>query len=217
MMYIKKCNQNKSANKQMIPETDANNEEISINDEENDFEELAFSNNNDEENIKESNIPSADTPNQFFNINLVGALPAFIMIFINFFQNIAGLSDSSTKILLKFINAIFVLFQSSFIPPSKLSNIKAKINADFAIKVLQKYVVCPECNCIYAYEDIMNGLVSYFSNMVFKPYNTLKIKCYAPLITKDSNTVIKPIKRYTYNSIKTTRLLYKNSLCVQSL
>ncbi|KAI7906476.1 uncharacterized protein BX663DRAFT_558132 [Cokeromyces recurvatus] len=88
--------------------------------------------------------------------------------------------------------------------PSKLSTVKAGINADLATKGLKKYVVCPECNCIYDYEDVMNGLVSYCSNMVFKLYNTLKIRCYAPLIAKDSNNSIKPIKRYAYNSIKAT-------------
>ncbi len=77
-------------------------------------------------------MSSDEFDEKLLKINANEALPMFIMIFLVFFQ-IGNLSVSSTELIFKFMSAVLSLLGASYQFPLKLSTIKRRIKADFAI------------------------------------------------------------------------------------
>ncbi len=72
---------------------------------------------------------------------------------------------------------------------------------------MRRYIVCKTCNFIYNYSDIIDGsgIIKKCTNLKVPSYaNGIRQRCNTPLVIKDTNGNVKPIKKYAYNSIKTT-------------
>ncbi len=71
---------------------------------------------------------------------------------------------------------------------------------------LKKFIVCAKCNTTYDYDEIIDGsaIIKKCTKLLLPSHAGIVKRCNHPLVEKNNSNIIKPKKRYVYNSVKAT-------------